>query len=211
MTIIILLVVFFLLFKSNAYAGAGGPSGIFSGIFGTSRTPCGNLIARAPAPGFRWNQGIIPSTPVIQPSISIQVPNATGQGRTGAGLSSAQGSTAAGTGGGGNLNTNATPAPTVLPGYAGLQPRSCDTLSCGYPKGQQPLDLLTPCVQREPTPALGTSDTVTPYTPPGNGSAGACTGLCYSFTTGVPCLPGYSGPAPVNVPCVPEPCYQIGA
>jgi hypothetical protein len=199
MVFIVLIVAVFLLFRSGALASTTrgsifGPCSPLSNVFGTAKTPCGRLVNRPLAPGFRWNQGVIPSAPVLQPTLSIQLP--AGQGKPGTGLSSAAGSAAPGSGGGGPLNTNATPAPTVIPSYAGLQPRTCATLSCGYPKGQQPYCLLNNCcVQREPCTTLGTSCTVTPYTPPCANAGGAC---YYN------CLPGYCGPAPV---CYSNVCY----
>jgi hypothetical protein len=99
-----------------------------------------------------------------------------------------------GSGGGGSYGANTSPAPTPLPGPAGL--------SLGSMMACMTIDPLTGmlyacencCQKREPCPAPGGSCCGTPYTPPACGATGAC--YCAQV-----CMPGYCGPAPVCVPC----------
>jgi hypothetical protein len=208
MVLAILIIAILVLFGRNLTA-AGGPLSALSGVFGNSATPRGKAVSKPILSGFQYNSGVVPSTPIFGrgSGVSINFPTGTGAGRQATGLNSAASSVPSKiSGGGGNVNTNATPAPTTLPGYAGLQPSvsCCNALGyCNDPcspfygsvvKQDQPA--VNQCtVTREPCTALGTSCCVTPYTPPCSNAGGSC---YYACAPGG-CLPGYCGPAPVCV------------
>lgn len=208
MVLAILIIAIVVLFGKNLTA-AGGPLSALSGVFGNSATPPGKAVSKPIVSGFQYNSGVVPSTPIFGrgSGVSINFPTGTGAGRQATGLNSAASSVPSRTSGsGGNVNTNATPAPTTLPSYAGLQPSvsCCNALGyCNDPcspfygsvvKQSQPA--VNQCaVCRCGCKALGTSCNVTPYTPPCANASGAC---YYN------CLPGYCGPAPV---CYSGVCY----